>query len=196
MKQVLVIHGGTSYSSYEAYLDDLKNSPLNYERMKKSPRWSEWLQSELLGVDVLTPSFPNSQNAQYEEWKILFEKILPYLTGDVILVGHSLGGMFLAKYLQENPLRRPVKSIVLVAPAYNDNSNEDLGSFGVESATRLGESTNEVHLFHSQDDPVVPFTELAKFQSDLPDAHVHIFSDRNHFLQPTFPELAAIIEAV
>ena len=62
------------------------------------------------------------------------------------------------------------------------------------SAAGLEKSAKEVNLFHSKDDPVVPFTELAKFQRDLPTAKLHIFEDRNHFFQPTFPELKELLE--
>lgn len=126
--------------------------------------------------------------------KIYFEKLLLLLGDDVQLVGYSLGAMFLAKYLHESPLQMPVRRLVLVSPCYDDESIEDLGSFQVTSATGLEKSAKEIHLFHSKDDPVVPFTELAKFQQDLPTATVHIFEDRNHFFQPTFPELKELLE--
>lgn len=193
MKQVLVIHGGSSFDSYEAYLKDLKESTVDYERMKRSPKWREWLADALPDADVLLPDFPNKQNAQYDEWKIVFEKILPYLTGEVSLVGYSLGAMFLAKYLHENPLSVPVENLILLAPGYDDDSNEELDSFGIEAATGLEKSAKSIHLMHSEDDPVVPFTEMAKFQRDIPTATSHIFTDRSHFFQPTFPELVEII---
>lgn len=195
MKQVVVIHGGSSFNSYESYLKTLKESPINYERLKRSGKWKEWLVDALPEADVLLPQFPNAQNAQYEEWKIYFEKLLPLLNQDVTLVGYSLGAMFLARYLHESPLKKPVRQLLLVAPCYDDESTEELGSFKVQSATGLDASANEIHIFHSEDDPVSPFTELAKFRSDIPTATVHVFKDRNHFFQPAFPELAAIIEA-
>lgn len=97
-------------------------------------------------------------------------------------------------YLHESPLSSPVRRLVLVSPCYDDESVEDLGSFRVTSATGLEKSAEEIHLFHSKDDPVAPFTELAKFQRDLPTAKVHIFKDRNHFFQPTFPELKELLK--
>ena len=105
-----------------------------------------------------------------------------------------LGAMFLAKYLHESPLSSPVRRLVLVSPCYDNESIEDLGSFRVTSATGLEKSAREIHLFHSKDDPVAPFTELAKFQRDLPTAKAHIFKDRNHFFQPTFPELKELLK--
>jgi hypothetical protein len=45
---------------------------------------------------------PNPMNARYNEWKILFKKIVLLLDDNVILIGHSLGAIFLVKYLSEN----------------------------------------------------------------------------------------------
>ena len=194
MKQIVLIHGGSSFDNYERYLNSLKNGSINYERLLWAQKWREWLAQEIVDADVLLPDFPNKQNAQYEEWKIYFEKLLPLLGDDVQLVGYSLGAMFLARYLHESPLDSPVRRLVLVSPCYDDESVEDLGSFRVMSATGLDKSAREIHLFHSKDDPVVPFTELAKFQRDLPTATVHIFEDRNHFFQSTFPELKELLE--
>jgi predicted alpha/beta hydrolase family esterase len=194
MKQILIIHGGTSYNSYDSYIEDLKNSPINYDRLKPSKKWRTWLAEQLPNADVLLPSFPNSSNAVYNEWKIYFEKLLPLLGDDVRLVGHSLGAMFLAHYLHENPLPQPVRQLVLISGGYDDESNEELGSFKVQSAQGPEKSADEVHLIHSQDDPVVPFTELAKFQADLPTATTHIFNDREHFNDETFPELLDILK--
>ena len=194
MKQIVLIHGGSSFDNYERYLNSLKNNTIKYERLLWAQKWREWIAQNTAGYDVLLPDFPNKQNAQYEEWKIYFEKLLPLLGDDVQLVGYSLGAMFLAKYLHESPLDSPVRRLVLVSPCYDDESVEDLGSFRVMSATRLEKSAREIHLFHSKDDPVVPFTELAKFQRDLPTATVHIFEDRNHFFQPTFPELKELLK--
>lgn len=194
MKQIVIVHGGSSFNSYENYLDNIKNSQLHYERLLWAQKWREWLAQTTTGYDVLLPDFPNKQNAQYEEWKIYFEKLLLLLGSDVQLVGYSLGAMFLAKYLHESPLSSPVRRLVLVSPCYDNESIEDLGSFRVMSATSLEKSAREIHLFHSKDDPVVPFTELAKFQCDLPTAKAHIFEDRNHFFQPTFPELKELLK--
>ncbi|PID31633.1 hypothetical protein CR983_00030 [Candidatus Saccharibacteria bacterium] len=193
MKQVWFFHGGTSFSTYDAYLADLKSSPIDYERLRPRSMWSDQAASQLPDCDVLFANMPNKQNAQFDEWCIRFEKFIPLFGDDVQLVGHSLGAMFLAKYLHNHPLASPVRRVVLIAPGYDDDSVEDLGSFGITSTGNVPQSADEIHFFHSQDDPVVPFSELAKFQADLPDAASHIFNDRGHFLDPEFPELFALL---
>lgn len=193
MKQIVIIHGGDSFLSHEDYLNDIKNTTIEYDRLKPTRRWKDAVVEAFPEADVLTPSMPNKENAQYEEWKLWFEKIIPFFGDDVRLIGHSLGGMFLAKYLHEKQLEPPVKQLVLVAAGYNDDVY-GYGTFAVNSAKGLERSAEEIHLFHSKDDFVVPFSELAKFKSDLPTATAHVFEDRNHFLDADFPELIELLK--
>ena len=195
-KQILIIHGGESFNSYASYLHALKTQPIDYDRLKPRKRWSSWLAEGLPSeeYDVLTPTFPNGRNANYEEWKIYFEKLIPLLGDNVQLVGHSLGAMFLSIYLHNHPLATPARRLVLISGCYDDETNEELGSFKVKSTQGIEKSAQDIHLFHSKDDPVVPFDELAKFQADIPDAVSHIFEDRGHFNDETFPELLDILK--
>jgi predicted alpha/beta hydrolase family esterase len=194
MKQVLIIHGGTSFNSYEQYINSLKSNEIDYQRLKPQNQWKQWISDQMTDIDVLLPRFPNSNNAVYNEWKIYFEKLIPFLGNDVQLIGHSLGAMFLAKYLHEMPLRQKVRRLILISGVYDNDYTGDNGSFLVNDAKGLEQSADEIHLFHSEDDPVVPFSELAKFQADLPSAITHVFSSRGHFNDETFPELLEILE--
>ena len=194
MRQVLVIHGGNSFSSYEDYRKYLEKKEINYDKLINPRRWKERLAEELPDQEVIYAKMPNEANANFEEWSIYFEKIIPFFKEDIQIVGHSLGAMFLAKYLNDHPLEVPIKRLLLVAGGYDDESTEDLGSFKVSSAGNLPKSSLEIHLFHSKDDPVVPFTELQKFQADLPLANSHIFEDRGHFIGNSFPEIVEILK--
>lgn len=193
MKQVIFIHGGDSFDTYEEFLENLITSPLDYDRLRPYIGWKEWIIDQISDADVLIPRFPNSQNAQYKEWVIYFEKILPFFSNNVILVGHSLGAMFLANYLHEKPLHNPVNKLILMAGGY-DEEVEGYGKFRIKSATGLEQSAKEIHLLHSEDDRIVPYEALDKYIKDLPTAIVHRFLDKNHFLTATFPELLQIIQ--
>ena len=192
MKQIVIIHGGDSFSSHEDYLASLKNTTIDYERLLPSKKWRDSVVESFPDADVLLPTMPNSANAQFDEWQIWFEKLIPLFGDDVRLIGHSLGAMFLAKYLHSNPLKKSVKQLILLAGGY-DNENHNYGSFKIDSATGLEKSADEIHLMHSRDDFVVPFSELAKLAADLPSATIHEFTDRNHFLDAKFPELIEIL---
>jgi predicted alpha/beta hydrolase family esterase len=194
MQQILFLHGGDSFSSRSAYLESLNARTLDYERLKYHPRWREWIATQLPDDDVLTPTMPNSDNAQYDEWVIYFEKIIPLLRDNFTIVGHSLGAMFLAKYLHTHTLARKAQKIIMVAGQYGLSPDDDTGSFTVTSARGVENSTLSVHLFHSSDDPVVPYDSMAKFHADIDGSHVHPFSTRGHFIDTTFPEMLDLLK--
>lgn len=199
-QQVFYIHGGSSFSNYEAFLEDLSTKTIRdlpgEEPLKK---WPVTLREDL-GEDceVFMPSMPNSQNAKYEEWKIWFERHFEYLRDGVILVGWSQGGYFLSKYLIENTPLFKVKALFLVAAPFEpaDFGGEDGGDFAFDTS-RVGELANKaskINIFHSKDDFAVPYEHALKYKEALPEAELVIFENKNHFLIEEFPELLDLIK--
>lgn len=198
MKQILVIHGGTTFLSYDKYLDYLRTKKVQPERLIHTPGWKESLQ-EQLGNDtqVFLPSMPNPTNAQYLEWKLWFDRIAEIAEDGIVLVGHSLGGIFLAKYLSENTFPKKISATMLIAAPYDDESDEDLGSFTIHSITdTFRDQAGRVTCFYGADDPVVSFGEMGKYQSQLPGAEFVVTPAPDHFVRPEFPELVHRIRAL
>ena len=196
-KQILVIHGGDTYGDYESYLKFLREWPLDFKRMTSNESdWKRELRTELGdGYEVVLPSMPNKFDARYEEWKIWFEKLFPFLRDEVILVGHSMGGAFLCKYLTENVFPKKVKALFLVASVYDkDTDGNPLWTFALPETLKV--PTDKIFLYHSKDDPVVPISDLDLYQKQFPDAKVRIFEDRGHFNQENFPEIVEDIRKI
>jgi len=134
---------------------------------------------------------PNRQNARYDEWSLWLERHVPFLRDGVILVGHSMGGIFLAKYLSENVFPVRIGMLALVAAPFDDETNGSLGDFVLsDNLENVSRQVGTILLFHSQDDPAVPFTECAKYARALPEAETIVLDGRGHFLDPDFPELS------
>jgi len=101
-KQVVVIRGGNTFETRKAYVAYLKRYKLDIQKLKRGD-WKDSLNKDLgKTFEVILPRMPNASDARYEEWKIFFNKLRPFLRSGVILIGHSLGGTFLAKYLSQN----------------------------------------------------------------------------------------------
>jgi len=196
-QQVLIIGGGNSFVNYDYYLYSLKNKEITLERLKANRRWRDLIGEELGdNYDVFVPEMPNRLNAKYSEWKIIFEKILPLLNDKLILVGHSLGGIFLAKYLSENNISNKVYGLILVSAPFDEEGEEgeSLNDFKLNSPVSNLNKYKKVVLIHSKDDEVVSFGEVKKYLKLLPTAELVVFKDRGHFSQNTFPELVEIIK--
>ncbi|MES3005060.1 MAG: alpha/beta hydrolase [Patescibacteria group bacterium] len=190
-KQIVVIHGGDTFETYDKYLEFLNDFEINLEWYKTSKNdWKPWLRERLGSeYEVILPQMPNKTNAQYEEWSLWFEKLIPFLNDEVILIGHSLGAVFLAKYLSLNKFPKTIKGVFLVGAVYNkDTDGYTLASFSIPDSLDL--QSDNVFLYHSEDDPVVPFSDLALYEKALPHAIARVFKDRQHLTQSEFPELA------
>jgi predicted alpha/beta hydrolase family esterase len=193
--QICIIHGGTTFENDESFHRSLEKAAPSYERLLFNPDWKSWLPAQLPERDILLPSMPNKQNARYDDWSLYFSKILPLLTPEAVLIGHSLGGVFLAKYFSNSPPAEKFKKLILIAAPFGDEFAESLGDFKTSSAKGLETAAHELHLLYSQDDPVVPFSELDFYRRDLPKAIIHTFENKQHFNSPTLPELVSIIQS-
>ena len=194
-RQILVIHGGDAFETYEEYLDVLHAIDLDLTRATRKG-WKQSL-SEVLGnaYEVIQPRMPNPNNAQYLEWKIWFEKHIPFLHDDVILIGHSLGGIFLAKYLSEEVFPKKILATFLIAAPYSSEATHSLATFNLTThLKKLEEQGGEIVLFQSHDDEIVPIENVHLYARELPNSDLIFFEDRGHFNQEEFPELVEVIK--
>ena len=192
-KQIVVIHGGDCFANYEDYLEVLAKRPVDLKSFLPQADWKANL-AGVLGKDwqVLLPRMPNKQNARYQEWVIWFERMAPFLEDGVILIGHSLGAIFLPKYLSEHRFAKKIAKLILVAAPYSQT--EYLGDFVVTgSLAQVSVQCAEIVLFYSHDDPVVPLTEAEAYVQAWPQADLQILENRQHFNQAEFPELIEVL---
>lgn len=196
MIQVISIHGGTTFSTYEKYIDYLRTKEVSIDRFTSTPTWRDGLQHALGdSYQVLLPRMPNATNAQYHEWKIWFDRIAEVAEDGCVLIGHSLGGVFLAKYLSENQFPKQIRATILIAAPYDDETVEDLTDFKISEVSELfRKQAGKVTLFHGSDDPVVSMSDLQKYKAELPDVEFIVLSAPDHFVRPAFPELIEKIQ--
>ncbi len=195
-KILLYIHGGMTFNNKEDYMNYLREREISLENFDY---WADDFLKNSMGekYKLVKPRMPCKENAKYEEWKITFEKFTQYLDENSILIGTSLGGIFLAKYLSENKLQTKLKAVFLVAPPFDDSlSTEDLaGDFELKQDLKLIEENAEnIFFYFSTDDPVVPVEHLRKYHELLPKASFKELDNKNgHFIISEFPELIADI---
>lgn len=192
-KQVVIIHGGETFKTYQDYLKFLKGFVVDFaELQKKRNDWKDTL-AEKLGrnFEIIAPKMPNKFNAKYREWKIWFEKFIPHFTANVVLVGHSLGGLFLVKYLSENFSPQKVKGLFLVAIPHDDKGTKySLADFQLpKNLAKMAKQVPSTFFYHSEDDPFVPLADFKKYQTQLKTAVFRQLKNRGHFNQEKFPEL-------
>lgn len=95
-QQVLFIHGAGGYEEDTKLAVDLQ---------------------DVLGAayKVRYPRMPNEDHSGYEAWKQQIVTELAALDDKVILLGHSVGGSILLKFLSEEKMDVPIAGLFLIA---------------------------------------------------------------------------------
>jgi predicted alpha/beta hydrolase family esterase len=196
--QIFLIHGGSTFKNRKDYLHHLKTRKISLD---KKIKWGDdYLDRELgRSFEIIRPEMPLKGDAKYEEWKIHFEKFFPYFKNNIILIGNSLGGIFLAKYLSEHKFPKKILSVYLICPPFDNTiAGEDLvGGFKLKSdLTLLEKNTKNLYLLFSKDDDVVPVSHAEKYRNKLKDAKILIYKSKNgHFKISKFPEIIKMIKS-
>ena len=143
---------------------------------------------------VRAPRMPRPTDPRYASWARRIAKLLAGTTNPV-LVGHSFGGSVLLKYLAEAAPRPSVAGLFLIATPF---WGADFPEFALPTdfGARLRD-VSPLYLYHSRDDPEVPFEHVERYRRLLPQAIVRALDGRGHeFNQPQFPELVADIQGL
>lgn len=194
--QVLFVHGGEAFANTEDYYEYLRTK--DCDPFSTFTKWKDTF-PELLaqfGCESFFPEMPNKYNSDYEAWKIWFERHFEFLTDEkIILVGGSLGGIFLVKYLSENKMPKNIAQLHLISAPFGDvkETGDVVVSFAFNPENLKNIKADKIFLYHSKDDPVVPFSHAEKFMQYL-DAELFVFEDKGHFQVEEFPELLANIK--
>ena len=194
---ILHIHGGMTFKNQRDYLRFLKTMKISLE---KRISWTgEYLEKNLgKSFKVISPRMPLQDYAKYADWEIVFQRYLSLIKTPFILIGKSLGGIFLAKYLSEHKLSKKALSVYLVCPPFdNTTQGEDLvGGFRLKKDISLIEKNcKNLYLLFSKDDNVVPIEHAQKYKTKLNKAKIIIYNSKNgHFNISKFPEIIKMIK--
>lgn len=170
-KHILFIHGAGE-GAYEA-----------------DKKLAESLQQSLGGeYEVHCPAMPNEDDAPYDQWARKIEDELAAMPSPVILVGHSVGGSVIAKWMSELPREKltanAIRGVYLIAtPFWGGDGWKYEGYETLELADGLAAKLPDdlsVALYHARDDETVPFDHLALFAQVLPQAQIHAVDKGSH----------------
>lgn len=134
--------------------------------------WFPWLKEKLeaRGHKIFVPQFPSPPivPAKLSEWFAVLKDYEQYINEDTIIIGHSLGGVFALKVLEN--LKQPIKAACFVGtpigvrPISNYDRVNGFAGYSFDWSAIKTNSKNFI-VFQSDDDPYVSLDngkELAK----------------------------------
>lgn len=149
--------------------------------------WIPWLKNQLSKrkLNCVVPNFPTPYKQDYESWsrilKAYFE--VGYITENTTFITHSLGGIFIIKFLIENNIK--VKKIVTIAGFNNITFQDDMSMYNSfylndSNLIKIDDLCEKVICIYSDNDPYVPKEAAEEFASKINSEKV-IINNAGHF---------------
>jgi uncharacterized protein len=153
----------------------------NMHEPEGSGRLAAYLGREL-GTDyrIIAPEMPDADNPRYQPWRDRIEQELEAIDEEVIFVGHSFGGSVLLKYLAEGSFHRPFRGLFLVSVPNWGPDGWAYDEFAVPNDIGSRLTASRIYLYHSREDPEVPFAHLSYYQEHLPTATSRLVDGSEH----------------
>jgi predicted alpha/beta hydrolase family esterase len=138
---------------------------------------------------------PDAENPAYEPWRAAIEKELAAMEGPVLIVGHSLGASTVLKVLSESSALPRVRGLFLVTTPWWEPEGWS-AEYAVPEGFPGRLPDVPIFLYHSVDDPEVPFSHLEIYRQHLPAATARAIPGHEHSFVHGLPELVADIRSV
>lgn len=127
------------------------------------------------------PTITQPASPTYEKFKKMFERTLPDISSPVVILGHSLGGSTVLKYLSEEHPPVNIEALLLLSTPF---WKSDMKEYRLkDNFQRSLDTIPRVFIYHSRHDPFVPVEHLEYYRKAFSKAIVHLLEGKDH----TFP---------
>lgn len=136
-----------------------------------SSQFLAWLSAEFsTKFNIIAPLMPNPENPISEDWQAELSRLFSQLGDRAVVVGHSLGGSSVLKFLSENAVAKDIQGLfVVAAPYWGADSNWDQASFKFSSDEPAEiDKVEKMYIYHSKNDQVVPFQHQSWYSEKFP----------------------------
>ena len=166
--------------------------------------WFPWMKEKLeaRGCKVIVPQFPTPPivPAKILEWFEVLKKYEEYINENTIIIGHSLGGLFALRVLEQ--LKHPVKAVFFVGtpigikPLINYDRDRSFSGFTFDWVN-IKAKAGHFDVFHSDNDPYVSLGNGEQLAKEL-GVELILIPNAGHFNKIagylTFPDLLKKVE--
>lgn len=145
--------------------------------------WYLWLKKEIikLGHNAIIPNFPTPENQTVEQWFKVLNEYNKILTPETILVGHSLGAIFILSIAQ----KMKIKAGFLVAWCVwkvDEDFDDEIKDFTQRDFDweKIKNNCKDFSLFCSNNDQYIKFEKFEEL-GNLLDIELDFIKNAYHF---------------
>lgn len=147
------------------------------------------------GYRLHHPAMPEPENPRYMSWKMALQSNLPVGGNKAALIGHSLGGSVIVKYLTEGLCQMPIAGLFLVGAPYWGTRGWSVDEFMFERGfpSKFPE-IDKIFIYHSRLDKWVPYSHAQFYARALPHSVFRSITGSDHEFNEGLPVLVNDIQ--
>lgn len=130
--------------------------------------------------EIILPEMPNPESPNCEEWIVQLSRVVEPFTGNVHLVGHSLGGSVLLQYMAR--YNKTLRRVHIVAAPFwcGQDHNWQIKSFALTNEEIDVLQSQNLIFYHGTEDETVPYSHLKEYEESFSSATIRSYTGMNH----------------
>lgn len=130
---------------------------------------------------IRAPLMPGPEEPHAIAWLDALDSELVDFPDDGVLIGHSMGGAMILKFIAERRQSLATSGLVMIACPFWGEPDWEVEEFYLPDAfADQLTGLKRILLYHSRDDAIVPFAHMAVYRKHIPRAEVHEVDGAGH----------------
>lgn len=143
------------------------------------------------------PLMPNPQAPSYNLWRDKFAEEFNRLEDGAILIGHSLGGSVILKYLSDQKIVKSLAGVFIVAaPFWSADKDWQVSEYNLRENFESYLPHTKYFFYQTKDDEVTPRAHFEKYSKAMPQATARLIESGGHQVKNGLPELVKDVKAL
>jgi len=162
--------------------------------------WFPWLKSKLeaSGFEVQVPEMPNANHPQKDEWVNHLKKIVGDIDESLYIIGHSLGGITVLRFLEQLPENKMINGAIFAAGFPQSVGIDEIENF-FDTPVNFSAIKNKAKrfiVFASDNDPYVPHENAKILERELEGELVMVPNGGHLNTDDGFTEFPLLLEKI
>jgi predicted alpha/beta hydrolase family esterase len=159
-----------------------------------SSDFRQFLAESLADYDFRSPLMPHPEAPSYKLWRDKFAEEFNRLDDGAILIGHSLGGSVILKFLSDQKIIKSLTGVFIVAsPFWSADKDWQVSEYDLRENFGSYLPYTRYFFYQSQDDEVIPRAHFEKYSQAMPQATARLVNAGGHQVKDGLPELVSDI---
>jgi predicted alpha/beta hydrolase family esterase len=140
--------------------------------------------------EIISPLIERPNAPDYQQWRKVLKAAFAASKEPLILIGHSLGGSVLLKYLSEEKPDIRIQAMFLIAMPHWGAPDWEVDEFVLEkNFSDALRNIPAIYLYYSEDDEMIPMQHLTFYRNAMKNAVIRKLKGYSHEFNTGLPEL-------